>query len=377
MRNFNYILLAIVLLAGCSKHTTQGDEGFEGGSYIFFEAGITVTKATENLMEDAALPVANKTSFGVFGFRADGTTPIFDTYTAGEDSPFDNVAILYRPQRGALFQYDELALWHGGNHSFYAYYIEDVLYEAKDLEDNDYTKTTDIISEIGIRQTTQNSQTVSKVYAKYNQPTDITQMADILTASVTTAPTSAPVNFVFGHMLFAMDVVIRNDQSAGKTLNVTDAKVEFQVKDTYYMYFDGTADHDPEAEDCTVEYDFIDAATTIPAPTTREPVYNLNLNHVTTQGTTRENYYTFLFPPCESLPVKFTLSFLNSWDEETTYIYGDEDSEPAISIPGGFLPGHRYQFIISRKDNNGTEIEFVPSVVESWESNDDITHTFN
>lgn len=371
MRNFNYILLAIVLLAGCSKHTTQGDEGFEGGSYIFFEAGITVTKATENLMEGAALSGVKKTSFGVFGFRADGTTPIFDTYTAGEDSPFDNVAILYRPEQGALFQYDELALWHGGNHSFYAYYINNVKYEATDLEDNDYTKTTDIITEIGIRQTIQNAQTVSKVYAKYNQPSDIKDMADILTATVTTTPTSSPVSFVFGHMLFAMDVVIRNEMPYGSQLNVTDAKVEFLVKDTYYMYFDGTADQDPEADDCVVEYDFIDEETNIQGGLTDG--YNLNLRHVTD----RTNYYTFLFPPCESLPVKFTLSFLNSWDEETTYIYGDEDSEPAISIPGGFLPGHRYQFIISRKDNNGTEIEFVPSVVESWESNDDITHTFN
>ena len=373
MRKISYILLSLALLAGCNKPDPHQHEVLEG-CYIFFDGGTVKTKATENLVETETLPVGNKTSFGVFGFRADGVTPVFSSYNAGVNSPLNNTAIVYRPGRSEDFRYDNLELWHEGQHSFYAYYITGVNYEYDDLEDNDYTQTTDIFPEIGVREVTQGTQTVKKAYARYNQPTDVRDMADILTAATITAPSASPVSFNFGHMLFAMDVVIRN--SAGGQMKVTSAKVEFKVKDSYYMYFDGTAEVVPTAQDCSVTYEFINTETIIAGAPSATVSTNFNLNEVYIKAERGNNYYTFLFPPCDALDVTFEMTFLNSWDEEATFVYGDDDTEMPITVEGGFRPGVNYQFVITRKEGNGADVLFVPSI-EVWVPNDDINHTLN
>ena len=158
MKNIYYIFLSIVLLSGCSKHSAlpgspDSDTQIVPGSYIFFDAEVAETKATENLVANGTLPPANKTSFGIYGLRSDGVTPVFKSYSAGTNSPFDNVAIAYRMSRNETFRYDNLTLWHNGTHSFFAYYIKGVEYEYSKLENNGYSKTTDIISEVGVRQT--------------------------------------------------------------------------------------------------------------------------------------------------------------------------------------------------------------------------------
>ena len=193
-------------------------------------------------------------------------------------------------------------------------------------------------------------------------------MADVLTASVSTPPITDPVSFIFEHRLFALDVVLRNSQTVTKTdLNVTDAVVEFTVGSSQYLFFDGTVGDDPDATTCTITYDFIDQQVIVDKPSGNTPRdYNLNAEHAKID----RNYYTFLFLPCSSLKVKFDLTLLNSWDEESTFTY---DSE--ISVPGGFKAGHQYQFIITRKDSNGEDIEFTTSV-EEW-NEVDVDHTFN
>ena len=170
MKNIYYIFLLAfaALLAGCERHSVDTGEDVYPDTYIFLDAKVVKTKAT--LYDEETLPKGKNTSFGVFGVREDGQTPVFDNYTADENSPFDDVAILYRPERPsgvglnavpADFIYDYLALWDGGENSFYAYYINGNEYprEFNATELSDFcTSTRKVISDVGVRRTS------SKVY---------------------------------------------------------------------------------------------------------------------------------------------------------------------------------------------------------------------
>lgn len=323
------------------------------------------------------LPTTGKTSFGVLGLRADGETPIFNAYSAytlqvsddgnktitDGNSPFDNVAIMYRSRSRTDFIYDTPSLWDGGEHSFYAYYIHGCLYD-NDL--NLYNNTRRVITEFGVKSITENEATSNKAYLTYKQPESLGEMVDVMTAKTKSMKTDI-VPLSFEHRLFAIDVVIRNSQVQGNGLtalsfNGTDAKVTFTVSNGGTLYFDNNT-VSASSETCPVVQEFGDF--NISAPTNIQDYVEYNLNqHI-------DSANSFLFLPCESLKVNFSFNFRNSWDEETTYTY-----DGTIAVQGGFQAGHKYKFILDRKHNSGDMIEFVPQVVETWEENN-IHHTFN
>ena len=354
---------------GCERHLQPENDGEIGpNSYIFFDAKVNlITKA--NIYNNEYLPVGKSTSFGVFGYGEDGTSPIFDKYTADVSSPFDNVAIMHRPARNAAFQYDNLALWGGGVHSFYAYYINGSEYDKDEFTDF-CNSTRSVIKSVGVRPAS------NTVYVEYVQPTTVETMVDIMTAKTSTSKCDEVI-MNFEHRLFAIDIVIRNAQTsqtidgrdyAKLPFEIKDVDVEFTVPDGGLLYFDEENTNSPNETTCQILYDFIPEGTDniiIDAPAGNTPKdYNLN-NSIIGRNT------SFLLLPCQSLKVKLNLTFENTWAEEATYTFDGE-----ISPEGGFLPGRQYEFIVTRMHSNGDEMEFVPTVTEIWEDKD-VDHTFN
>lgn len=369
------MLAFAALLSGCERHPVDIDEEVYPGAYIFLDAKVVNTKS--NLYEKENLPKSADTYFGVLGLRSDGVTPVFNEYSAydiqisddgqsttiaGGDSPFDNVAIMYRPRYDNAFIYDLPALWAGGVHYFYAYYINDCEYDDKDILGFN-NNTHSVISEFAVRTTSK------KAYLTYIQPLTLDKMVDVMTAKTEIEKIDlVPLNFQ--HRLFAIEVVVSNSQFENKSQNLSrlpfngsDAKVEFTVSNGGTLYFDEENTVSEHNETCTVSYEFGDFEIKEPSGNTPR-LYNLNEKNV-------ESKNSFLFLPCKSLKIKFSVSFFNSWDEETTYTYDGE-----ISVVGGFKAGHKYQFILDKRHNSGDMIEFIPQVVETWEEKD-VDHTFN
>lgn len=380
----------------CSGHLLpeNGNE-IAPNSYIFFDAKVGLdTKG--NLYEGLVLPPAENTSFGVFGVRSDGVTPIFNGYSkftlsgngnsiTGGNSTFDNTAILYRNATGEPFQYDELGLWDGGANSFYAYYFNESEFSPS-LTDRNKIKyiqdTYNVITGIGINET--------GVYMEYVQPTTLETMVDLMTANTTayrcdpvTGEVNEEVTLDFRHRLFALDIIVRNNQTrdtesgfAAQKLTVTSATASFEVPSGGLLYFNQP--DVPSSQTCPVTYPF--GGFQIGTPGGSHIDTNLNLDRLDA-GYVRAS---FLFLPCTSIKIKFVMEYINRWGEETSYTYDSIDgSDPALTVEGGFLPGHKYTFIII-KNNFGSEFEFVPKIAEigedgtegSW-NNKDVDHTFN
>ena len=398
MKNIYYILLLAfaALLAGCERHSVDTGEDVYPDTYIFLDAKVVKTKAT--LYDEETLPKGKNTSFGVFGVREDGQTPVFDNYTADENSPFDDVAILYRPERPsgvglnavpADFIYDYLALWDGGENSFYAYYINGNEYHRKfnATELSDFcTSTRKVISDVGVRRTS------SKVYMEYNQPNTLETMVDVMTAKTTTTQCGV-VGLDFEHRLFAIDVVVRNyqikdDKNPAKAFTFSNPTITFRVPNGGDLYFDDENSNTLNTDSLDVTYTFTPAvgtSFTIEAPSgSKERDFNLNRT-IETNSAGRPVDNPFLFLPCESLRVlDFSLTFDNSWGVSST-----THNSWKIAPEGGFKPGHRYQFII-KKNHFGSEFEFVPQIAVleydengnivsdgNWNDKDDVDHTFN
>lgn len=364
-------------------------------SYIFFDAKVKAeTKA--NLYDALVLPPDKSTSFGVFGVRSDGVTPIFNDYSeftisedgddiTGGNSPFDHTALLYRSDDGEPFQYDNLALWDGGANSFYAYYINESEF-LPSMSDRNKIRfiedTHSVISDIGVNQT--------GVYMEYVQPTTLETMVDVMTANTTvyrrdpvTGVVSDEVTLDFQHRLFALDIIVRNNQIRDSELDFSAQKLKatrvvasFEVPDGGLFYF-GPPDV-PSDQACSIMHSYGGFETSTP---TKEHV-DVNLNYDRLDAG-RVNA-SFLFFPCASLKIRFEMEYINRWGEEASYTYDSIDgSDPALTVEGGFLPGRKYTFLII-KNNFGSEFEFVPKIAQigedgtegSW-NNKDVDHTFN
>lgn len=348
MNKIHHILLfTILLMAGCNKPAGIHNENINGesGSYIFFDAGLTVTKGS--LISGNTLPMDPGTSFGVYGFRSDGTTPIFNKYkTSATDNlkaPFENVAKVYRPDTNndgtgeEFFTYDALALWHSGNHSFYAYYP--------------YESTPPVIT--GIE--------TNGHYLTYTQPASLSDMVDVMTASSTdaTAGTNGVVSLEFAHRLSALDLVVKNNQTESRRdIKIKSAYIKIQnIPSNGTLYFNGkTIPNNASSTMLEHKYDIV-SPITITYDNANEENSKHNLNSTN----------SFLFLPCEYIVATVSLTIVNAWDEEIPF-----SIEKTLNPEGGFLAGNRYELIISKTDK---DIIFEASL-QNWTSKD-ITLDFN
>lgn len=330
MKRIYYILPIIAIICCCDRHESLDPEVDSPRSYIFFDTKVVQTKASENLI--TALPVSTGTAFYIFGYRSDNTTHIFDAYSEGDNSPFNNVGVVYRSARNSPFKYDRLVLWGGGDHTFYAFH------DGTEKE-NRYTSF-----EYGAITGVSDEQ-AKKAYVSYVQPRELTQMKDILTATTTASSPGSSVMLAFNHRLFALDVVLCNGQIISKkAMTIKDAKVEISnIPVRANIMFDGS--YEVSEEKCTISYDFTDEGFEIKAPGGSPREHNLNEENA--------DEYSFLFIPCNSLQVRFECTIVDSWEQEVTIVY--PETGYASIFPEdekGFLPGKRYELRIVKSDRD-------------------------
>lgn len=338
--------MMLAVICGCEKQESHNPESGTGKSYIFFDTKVVETKADLSDTDGTTLPSRSGTTFYVFGYRSDNTTHIFDMYSQGSNSPFDNVGVIYRSSRNSPFKYDGLALWEGGDHTFYAFY------DGTERQ-NRYTSY-----EYGVIQGVSDEQ-ASVQYISYVQPTELTEMMDLMTASTTASASGGSVILTFEHRLFAMDVVLCNGQSISKkVMTVKDAKIEFaEIPVSANIMFDNDKSHEASEEVCTISHDFTDEAFEISAPTRNPIEHNLNKENAD------EN--SFLFLPCSSIQVKFECTVVDSWEQEVTIVYPAEGYATIEPEDGnGFLPGKRYELRIVKSDRDLEAICEVAAWVE-------------
>lgn len=346
MKKSYFILLAIFLvISACDKHGEPVSD-IPYDSYIFFDPDGAATRA--GMLSGNRLPNATGTDFGVFGFRNSGTE-VFSAYD-------NNVARLYRPTGSSdtnpkAFVYDELALWTAGEHTFYAYYP--------------YYIAGNTVGVTGVS-------TSSDTHAiTYTQPLSLETMVDVMTAHETASASDGAVQLKFEHRLFALDVVLHNCQSSyARPLTVTDASVVLKnVIKGGTLVIGG--DSEPSKETVSISHTYVsesDLTIAAPAIGSESPVaYNFNEDN------------SFLFLPCETITLDFTIKFINTLNEQMEFSVNDM----TISPEGGFRAGCKYDIIINKTDNeNG--VEFVPSLQliydangNKWDSHPDINIEFN
>ena len=305
---------------GCGGHSDLDiTEETTQKSYIFFDADMVGTKGA--LLEGDRFPGTAGTSFGVYGFRESGA-PIFDKYLTSAQgqlkSPYDYVAKIYRPDDSTNdnplpLTYHSLALWHAGDHSFYAYYP----YE-----------TSEAIIDIG--------KDDNGHYLSYTQPASLDAMVDVMTASAAAKSSEGEVELAFVHRLFALDVVVANDQSISQyDLEVNSANIEFyNVSRGATLYFD---DMSPVNTSSYISikhsYDVSQAAAIA-----NGSFINLNAGN------------SFLLLPCSSLKTKLILSVENAWGEVVEFIIDLSSTDNALAPVGGFQAGKKYELKVTKGD---------------------------
>lgn len=291
-------------MTGCGGHYGIDDPNPEvlEGSYIFFDAGVTATKGT--LINDTTPLKTEGSSLGVLGFRPDGAA-IFLNHT-------NNVAEL--TCSNDQFNYSPLALWHSGQHNFYAYYP----YGSSTI---DITGISD-----------------SRPYIAYTQPSTLQTMTDVMTASAEATSAVGEVELVFNHRLSALDLVVKNSQ--------TESEREIKIKTAYIklesipsngtLYFNGTTV--PNKASFTVlehTYDIASPITiTYDNANKENSKHNLNSNN------------SFLFLPCDRIVATVTLTIINSWNEEVQLGITSQSLAPE----NGFVAGNRYYLIITKTE---------------------------
>lgn len=290
-----------------------------GNSYIFF--GTDVAETRGNLVEGIDLPGLTGTDFGVFGFRPDGTD-IFDRYIGGSNSTFDSVARQYRTGYNTAFSYDILALWHSGEHVFYAYYP--------------YNSSKNIITAAG-------TDAQGRPYIAYTQPSTLQTMADVMTASADATSADGEVKLGFRHRLFALDVVLTNCQTESEQdLVVKSADIIFaNIAATAYLYYEnvltGTAFPDIQVNSYSSPGHILKTGS-------EDMILSASSSHNFNNGN------SFLLIPCASLKAKVTITLVDAWGEERTFEVDCSTSGSALTPSGGFVAGSRYVLAINKSD---------------------------
>lgn len=355
MKHYIYLTLAIALsiVTACAEHPiVQVPQVPESSrSYIFFEPEVMEVKTTKaEIVEGEELPGDAGTAFGVLGYY-EGTS-IFDGYG-------DGIAEVYRREKKSSFQYDHLGWWLNRDaaattkHNFFAFYP----YSIKEVvEPNN-----------------------GNPYITYTLPTSEADMEDILTAYKSTARIS-PVQIVFQHRLWALDVEVVNRQTGdgysqpGAALTPPDLTV-VSVKVTLanipgegQIFIDNDLSCNISSRE-TQEYTLNSDPVTISAvddPTTEEIEENSSVS-----------FGSLLFLPTDlsygtgSVQYQLDFTFENHWGDEYTQTFQLRDFKLAEGADS-FEPGKRYKLTVVKTDTEAS----VDLDVTGW-TEKDVTHTFN
>ena len=379
MKRLQYILLisAVVIAAACTKHIPepgQPDSPSLSRSYIFFEPEVAYNVGTRTtIVTGETLPTASGTAFGVMGYM--GSNAIFTQYDGG-------IAHVYRNGEGAEapFTYSNIAEWINStsSHSFYAFYPYSLL------------------NSVGV--------SGQRPYITYTQPTDQSQMTDILTASLSTAKTPI-VTLTFQHRLWALDLTVANTR--------TDKEKIYNPETGKYD------EYDPDLKVKSIKFEFdqlpksgtlyLDGSEDIPDPTAAGNGLGLVRTYTYTDkvltsktGFTLNGTDPFLFLPCGSFKYRLTVEFENvplglsyTCHHPSTFVADAEDNPildngqiqwhwATAAGPGsaGFEAGKRYSLDVVRPNGADIELKWVAAnkIDENtglWDEADDVEHEFN
>ena len=191
MRNILYIPIVILLaiMTSCDKISSAEEGGETSGSYIFFEPEVLEGVEVKALFTGEEFPSDEGTAFGAIGYYSepqdDNTIKLANIFT-------NSIEKVYRKEAGKSFVYDKLALWKPEiNHIFYGFYPYDDLKNSVKLNNGE-------------------------PYIEYTQPATMANMVDILTAKrelTQTAATNNSVDLTFTHSLWALDIIVINNQT--------------------------------------------------------------------------------------------------------------------------------------------------------------------
>ena len=361
MKHYIYITLAIVLsiVTACTEHPiVQVPQVPESSrSYIFFEPEVLEAKTTKaEIVEGKELPGDAGTAFGVLGYY-EGTS-IFDEYG-------DGIAEVYRREKKSSFQYDHLGWWLNRNaaattnHNFFAFYP----YSIKEVvEPNN-----------------------GNPYISYTLPTNEDDMVDILTAYKSTARVS-PVQIVFQHRLWALDVEVVNRQTGDgysqpgaaltpPDLTVVSVKVTLEnIPSAGTMAIEGTG--------CTVTSRAIGREYILPQ--TGITISPIDDPETIDDKENAANFGPLLFLPTpvsytdengenKTVSYKLDFTFRNHWGVEYTQSFPLSAFKLANKVTS-FEPGKRYKLTVVKTD---TEASVVLDDDIGWTEEKDVTHTFN
>lgn len=353
MKHYIYITLAIALsiVTACTEHPiVQVPQVPESSrSYIFFEPEVLEAKTTKaEIVEGKELPGDAGTAFGVLGYY-EGTS-IFDGYG-------DGIAEVYRREKNSSFQYDHLGWWLNRDaaattkHNFFAFYP----YSIKEVvEPNN-----------------------GNPYISYTLPTNEADMKDILTAYKSIARVS-PVQIVFQHRLWALDVEVVNRQTGDGYSQPGDA---LTPPDLTVVSVKVTLENIPSAGTMAIE----GTGCTVTSRATQEytlPQTGVKISPVDNPETTdvKENAASFgplLFLPTlvsyDGVKVQYKLDFKfrNHWGDEYDQSFDFADFKLANGADS-FEPGKRYKLTVVKTDTEAS----VDLYVTDW-TEKDVTHTFN
>ena len=347
------IVFSLMLVTACTKHqiVPAPQVPDSSRSYIFFKPEICNIELTKAILYDGDLPSAagdnlgNGTAFGVMGYC--NSTELFWG---------DNIAIVYRESdKGTVFKYDNLAVWQDATsiHDFYAYFP----YK-------------------GVTHTVTNTEK----YVNYALPNSSSAMIDILTAknAVTKKSCSSVVPLQFSHRLWALDLIVVNNQNenpykpGGETkdpnLYVTDAKISLIGIPTEGKIHLNKSNTDR------------DNVTPTTFSTSDAP-WSVDLTNTTTTIASNKSMNIgepLLFLPTGNLQYKIDLTLENAWNVEYTfstefkYFTTTKDGQ---KVNNTFEAGKRYQLVVTKTAESGFDVSLA---VQGWDdSMEDIDHTFN
>lgn len=357
MKHNIYITLAIVLtiLAACTEHPIdQGPQVPDSSrTYIFFEPEVVDNKATKaTFVEGDHLPAGSTeapSAFGVIGYY--NGKSIFDSYE-------NNIAEVYRKGEKTSFQYDVLAWWRDRDadatteHNFFAFYP----YSIKEVvEPNN-----------------------GNPYITYTLPTSEADMEDILTAYKSTARVS-PVQIVFQHRLWALDVEVVNRQTGD---GYSQPGAALTPPDLTVVSVKVTLENIPSAGTMAIEGTGCTVTSRAPREEYILPQTGVKISPVDNPETTDDKENAASFGPLLFLPTpvsytdenganktvsyKLDFTFRNHWGVEYT------QSFPLSAFKTSFEPGKRYKLTVVKTDTNAS----VGLTVTGWNSAPPVEHTF-
>lgn len=361
MRKVLYILIALAAMSivACTKHypepTPQGSD--RPRSYIFFEPSVHKTVDSKaNLVTGEKLPADAGTAFGILGYY--GSQSLFaSAYT-------DAIAKVYRPEGSSdaqrlPFVYDNLIFWHDQTteHQFYAFYPYSNSSSGTPLT---------IIPNNG------------NPYIVYTQPTsNDAAMGDLMTAYSSTKQCNE-VELTFDHRLWALDVVITNDQTEGlnssneviTTPTITIKSVSLKIENF------------PTGAHFYIKKDYVAEGSAIPGiklnteVTSQPSTYTIDAastgDVLTNSGTTASKRYgSFLFLPVPANVFKYSLiiTYLDSRGIEDTFTTG-----AAKTLNKAFDAGKRYTLSVTKSNDTFVVGSLSPS---EWSDHPQVDHEFN